>query len=86
MDRNPMLQNLNNPVPGIGVISGKCVLDFVLIQEFQKNADDPRTSLTCYPGGQQPINHDAMPGDTSFGQRDVRNAEVTCRLLFLHYC
>jgi hypothetical protein len=75
-DRNPMLQNLNNPVPGLGVIPGKCSLDFNLISEYQKNAEDPRTSLFCYPGGQTPQNHDCMPGDTSFGQKDVRNAEV----------
>lgn len=67
---------MNNPVPGIGVIPGKCSLDFVLIQEYQANSEDPRTSLDCYPGGNQPINHDAMPGDTSYGQKNVRNSEV----------
>lgn len=71
-----MLQGLFSPVPGIGVISGKASLDFVLIQTCQKNADDIRVQAECYPGGNQPINHDAMPGDTSFGLRDVRNAEI----------
>ncbi len=51
-------------------------MDFTLITEYQGNAEDPRTSQYCYPGGGQAINHDAMPGDTSFGQKDVRNAEV----------
>lgn len=76
MDRNAMLQGNQNPVPGIGVISGKASLDFVFIQTCQKNADDIRVQSECFPGGSQPINHDAMPGDSSFGLRDVRNAEI----------
>ena len=73
-DRNPMLQNLNNPVPNLGVISGKCRLDYFFIAECQANAEGGEAG--CYPGGGNDINHDAMPGDSSFGLKCVRSVDV----------
>lgn len=75
MDRNPMLQNLNNPVANLGVIPGKVQLDWAFIQECMANADDQHLRAV-YPGGNKDQNHDAMPGDMSFGLKCVRNAEV----------
>jgi hypothetical protein len=76
MDRNPMLQGGQNPVPVLGVVAGKASLDWTKIDEFKRNADDPRTAPHCYPGGNQDINHDAMPRDSSFGLKNTRNAEI----------
>jgi hypothetical protein len=76
MDRNPMLQNLNNPMPNLGVIPGKARLDYYLIQECQANSEDGTVSAQCYPGGGNEINHDAMPGDSSFGLKCVRSIDV----------
>lgn len=75
-DHNPMLQNLYNPVPNLGVISGKCRLDYHFIAECQANAEDPDQARFCYPGGANDINHDAMPGDSSFGLKCVRSIDV----------
>lgn len=75
-DHNPMLQNLYNPVPNLGVISGKCRLDYHFIAECQANAEDPDIARYCYPGGANDINHDAMPGDSSFGIKCVRSIDV----------
>jgi len=36
----------------------------------------PLCDLFLKKGGQQDINHDAMPGDLSFGMKNVRNSEV----------
>lgn len=76
MDRNPMLQGMMNPIMSVGVIPGKCQLDWTWIKEAMQNADDPDTASTCFPGGNKDINHDAMPGDLSFGLKCVRNAEA----------
>lgn len=76
MDRNPMLQNLMNPTPGMGIIPGKCMLDWTIVQEHMKNAEDPAIARSCYPGGAKDINHDVMFGDFSFGLKCVRNGEV----------
>ena len=76
MDRNAMLQGMMNPIMSVGVIPGKCQLDWVWIQEAMANADDPVTAAGCFPGGNKDINHDAMPGDASFGLKCVRNAQV----------
>lgn len=74
MDRNPMLQGLQNPMPNLGVISFKAMPDMNLIYQWQNQ--DVRTELGCYPGGKVPENHDIMPGDTAFGQVGVRNLEI----------
>lgn len=71
-----MLQNLNNPMPNLGVIPGKARLDYYLIQECQANSEDSTVSGQCYPGGGNEINHDAMPGDSSFGLKCVRSIDV----------
>jgi hypothetical protein len=76
MDRNPMLQGLQNPVPGIGIIPGKVILDWDIISDHQANADDPSVAGECYPMGNKDINHDAMPGNMSIGMRELRNGEV----------
>lgn len=76
MDRNAMLQNLNNPMPNLGVITGKARLDYYLIQECQANSEDSTVSGQCYPGGGNEINHDAMPGDSSWGLKCVRSIDV----------
>jgi hypothetical protein len=74
MDRNPMLQGLQNPMPNLGVISFKAMPDMNLIYQWQNQ--DVRTELGCYPGGKVTENHDIMPGDTAFGQVGVRNLEI----------
>lgn len=74
MDRNPMLQGLQNPMPNLGVISFKAMPDMNLIYQWQNQ--DVRTELRCYPGGKNIENHDIMPGDTAFGQVGVRNLEI----------
>lgn len=74
-DRNPLLQGLINPVPGIGVIPGKAFLDWSLVDEFRANADDNQLSGK-YPGGSQDINHDVMPGMLLLGLRGSRNTDV----------
>ena len=74
-DRNPMLMNNNNPVAGLGVIPGKAVLDDDSIERRRQNAKDPRRAITCYPGGENDINHNAMPGDLAFGLRQTRDVE-----------
>lgn len=76
MDRNPLLQNNLNPVPGIGIIPGKVMLDWDLIQMRKANADDAAVAGECFPGGSKDINHDAMPGNISLGLRALRNGEV----------
>jgi hypothetical protein len=73
MDRNPMRQALRQPIMGQGIIPGKAFLDLGLIQDRMQAADDPVVSASCIPGGNREINHDAMPGDLSFGLRMVRN-------------
>lgn len=76
MDRNPMLQGLQNPVPGIGIIPGKVMLDWDVIRDHQANADDPAVAGDCYPMGAKDINHDAMPGNISIGMRELRTADT----------
>lgn len=76
MDRNPLLQNKMNPVPNLGVIPGKARLDYYLIEECQKNAEDSTVSATCYKGGSNDKNHDAYPGDSSYGLKCVRSIDV----------
>jgi len=76
MDRNPLLQNLNNPVPGIGIIPGKVMLDWDIVQEHMANGDDGAVSGECFRGGAKDINHDIMPGNISIGRRALRNGEV----------
>lgn len=76
MDRNPMLQGLMNPVPNLGVIPGKAVLDWELVNEFRKNAESPATNMYCYPNGGQDFNHDINIGDAIFSQRHVRNGDI----------
>jgi hypothetical protein len=73
MDRNVMLQGMMNPIMSVGVIPGKCQADWTWIQEAMANADDPATAQNCIPGGAKDVNHDIMPGDLSFGLKQVRN-------------
>jgi len=75
MDRNPMLQGLQNPMMEIGVISGKGAHDEDLLAQCERNANNAAISLYCYPGGNQPINHDVMPGMTVVGMKNVRLPE-----------
>lgn len=74
-DRNPMLQNMNNPVAGLGIIPGKALLDDELIDLRKANAKDPRAVQHCYPGGEDNLNHNAMQGDLVFGMRGTRDVE-----------
>jgi hypothetical protein len=75
-DRSQMLQGSMNPVALQGVISSKGFIDSDLVHEFQQNAADPRIAAKCYPGGQDEINHNLLPGDLSFSQKCVRNGDV----------
>jgi len=72
-DRNPMLQGLRNPVPGIGLVPGKSMLHTDLIRKWQRNAEDPRRAVNSFFGGGDLINHSALPGDSSFGVRSACN-------------
>lgn len=71
-----MLMNNNNPVPALGVIPGKFMLDHQTIDERKANAEDPAIAIDCYPGGADDENHNAMPGDLAFGRRHVRDVEM----------
>lgn len=71
-----MQQGLQNPIAGMGIVPTKGFLDFDFIARCQANAEDPRIAATCYPGGSTDQNHDAMPGDTSYGFKNVRNTYV----------
>lgn len=68
-----MRQAMRQPIMGQGIIPGKALLDLALIRDRMQAADDPSLSSDCVPGGNREINHDAMPGDLSFGMRMVRN-------------
>jgi hypothetical protein len=70
-----MLQGLQNPTMSVGVISGKGAHDEEKLAECARNASNASVALFCYPGGNQPINHDAMPGYTAIGMRNVRLPE-----------
>ena len=59
-----------------GAIPGKAFADQDFIDEAKNNANDPRIARHCYPGGATDQNHDIMPGDTSFGQKNVRVDET----------
>ena len=74
-DRNPMLQNLNNPVAGLGVVPGKGLLDDNEVHHRQKNARNPLKAAFCYPGGDDPLNHNVQVGDLLFGRRGQRDVE-----------
>ena len=74
-DRNPMLQNNNNPVAGLGIIPGKALLDDETVAMRKKNAKDPRAVMFCYPGGEDNLNHNVMQGDLVFGRRGTRDVE-----------
>lgn len=68
-----MRQAMRQPIMGQGIIPGKALLDLALIRDRMQASDDPALSANCVPGGNREINHDAMPGDLSFGLRMVRN-------------
>jgi len=74
-DRNPMLQNLNNPVAGLGIVPGKGLLDDNEVHHRQRNARNPMRAAFCYPGGDDPINHNIEVGDLLFGKRGQRDVE-----------
>lgn len=74
-DRNPLLQGLINPVPGVGVIPGKAMLDWRLVEEFRANAEDTSFQKK-YPGGSQDGNHDVVTGMLLIGLRGERNTDV----------
>ncbi len=76
MDRNGMLQGLMNPVANVGVIPGKVIPDYQVIEEHTANADDPNVAPFCYPGGGKPTSHDIKLGYPLFGYKCVRNPEV----------
>lgn len=75
MDRNPLLQGLQNPCAEVGVISGKGCHDEELLADCERNASNGAVAIYCFPGGNQPINHDAMPGYTALGMKNVRLPE-----------
>jgi hypothetical protein len=75
MDRNMMLQGLQNPCLEVGVISGKGAHDEEKLAEFERNANNGAKAILCYPGGNQPINHDVMPSMTLVGMRNVKLPE-----------
>lgn len=70
-----MLQNLNNPVAGLGIVPGKALLDDDLIATRRQNARNPLRAASCYPGGEDPVNHAVLVGDLVFGRRGQRDVE-----------
>lgn len=70
-----MLQGNVMPVAVVGAISGKAMLDVELINQFKRNSSNPRTKPFCYPGGDDPINTNAMQYDTAIGMRNVREMD-----------
>jgi len=71
MDRNQLLQGLQNPTMEVGVITGKFVHDEELYDECVRNANNAAIAIYCFPGGNQPINHDVWPGYTLLGLKNV---------------
>lgn len=74
-DRNPMLQNLNNPVAGLGIVPGKAMLDDDTVEVRKSNARNPLRAITCYPGGDNNLNHNIQVGDLVFGRRGNRDVD-----------
>lgn len=70
-DRNKMLQGNVMPVPVVGAISGKGLLDVDLTRQFRANSINPRTKPFCYPGGEDLINANIMQYDTCIALRNV---------------
>ncbi|MBX9637254.1 MAG: hypothetical protein K2Q45_06855 [Nitrosomonas sp.] len=75
-DRNPMLQNRNNPMAVLGAIPTKGFLDRDTVRQFQQNAENPHLAPQCFPGGLNDINHDILEGYLSFGKRDTHTSDV----------
>lgn len=63
-NRNPDMQQ--------GIISGKVLPDYDLIDEFRANDAAPALRKGSFPNGQNDMMHNIMPGDMLIGMRHVR--------------